>query len=293
MKKISIIGTGLIGGSLGLALRKKAKSKYFVTAVGRNIDKLKTAKKMGASDIFTTDLKEGVKDADIIVICTPVHLIAPMVKKILPFIKHGAVITDAGSVKGSVLKQVNKVLSLSQISNLKSVVFIGAHPMAGSEKSGISAARAGLYEGAAVVLVKEKGVNKKAFGEIKTMWKRAGANIVEMPAEEHDRAVALISHLPHIMAFGLCLLAEQLQKFVPAAPNLAAGSFKDLTRIAGSNSSDWASICNANKKDVSEAIDLFIAELKDAKNLLNKPGELEKKFEKAKAARQKLLENKP
>jgi prephenate dehydrogenase len=287
MKRIAIIGVGLIGGSLGLALRKKAEDKYFVTGIGRNSEKLKNAKKIGAVDACTTDIKGGVKDADIIVICTPVHLIAPMVKRILPFLKPGAFITDAGSVKGSVTKEVNKILATCPLP--LATAFVGAHPMAGSEKSGISEAKAGLYDGAVTVLVKGKYANKAALNEIKEIWKTAGAKTIEMTAQAHDRAVALISHLPHVIAFTLCGLAGKLDKASPNLSRLAAGSFKDLTRIAGSNPADWASICSANKSELSEAADIFIKELTAVKHILHNPGALEKRFKKAKTARQKLL----
>jgi len=288
MKKISIIGAGLIGGSLGLALRKKAGGKYFVTGVGRNTLKLKAAKKMGAVDAFSTDIKDGVKDADIIVICTPVHLTAGLVKKILPFIKPGAVITDAGSVKGSVIKEVEKVFTAYRLP--LTAVFIGAHPMAGSERSGIGAARAGLYEGAAVAVIKNS--NSKASGAVIKMWRDAGGRIIEMSPEAHDRAVALVSHLPHVLAFGMSGLAGALSKAIPALSSLAAGSFKDITRVADSNPADWASICGANKKEVSKSIDKLVAGLKAVKTKLNDPAALEIIFERSRLARQKLLNTK-
>jgi prephenate dehydrogenase len=283
MKHISIIGVGLIGGSLGMALKKNAGKKYHVTGVGRNPAKLKAAKRLGAVDAFTTDLKEGVKDADIIVICLPVHLITPTVKKILPFIKPGAVITDAGSVKGSIIKEVRKVLPASKRSN----VFIGAHPMAGSERSGVKAARAELYKGATVVI--DASAHSKAADDVIAMWKTAGAKIVRMNSAAHDRAVALISHLPHAMAFSLCSLSEKLKKTNPQISKLIAGSFKDMTRIADSNPADWASICGANKLEISKAIDMFIKELIAVKKVLKNTAALEKRFEKAKTARRKLI----
>jgi prephenate dehydrogenase len=291
MKNISIIGMGLIGGSLGLALKKKAPNKYRITGLGRHIQKLKTAKQMKAADVVTIDEAAGVKDADIVVICTPVNVIAATVKNILPFVKAGAIITDAGSVKGSVLKEVQKVLQLSQISNLKSVAFVGAHPMAGSEKYGITAARAGLYEGATVVLTPENSTSKKALGEVKAMWKDAGANTLCLGASAHDKIVALVSHLPHVIAFNLCAELDKLTKTSKLAPKLAAGSFKDLTRVASSNPSDWAVICGANKTALSDAIDSFIKELRAVKRSLNNNGKTEQRFKKCGAARQKLLNN--
>jgi prephenate dehydrogenase len=289
MKKIAIIGMGLIGGSLGLALKKKAPGKYHITALGRNPAKLMIAKNMKAADVITVDTATGVKDADIIVICTPVNLIAATVKKILPYVKQGAIITDAGSVKSSVLNEVQKVLSLSQISNLKSVAFVGAHPMAGSEKYGITAARSGLYEGAAVVLTPERNTSKKALNEVKAMWKDAGTKTLCLGAAAHDKIVALVSHLPHVIAFNLCAELDLLSKTNKLAPKLAAGSFKDLTRVASSNLADWAVICCANKTALSNAIDSFIKELTAVKRSLNSTVKTEQRFEKCGTARQKLL----
>ena len=288
MKNISIIGAGLIGGSLGLALKSRAGRKYRVTAVGRNIVKLKLAKKMRAADSFTTDMAEGVRNADIIVICTPVDLIAPTVKKILPFVKPGTVITDVGSVKGSVLKDVKNVF-LSAKRYALYANFVGAHPMAGSEKYGIAAAKPGLYASATVALAPERSTPKKALAEVANMWKAAGAKIVYMSPAEHDRTVALVSHLPHVMAFNLNIALEKLERDIPGAARLAAGSFRDMTRIAASNTRDWAVICGANRIEIAKAIDCFVKELTAVKRILADTGKAEKRFEKAKAARQKLL----
>jgi prephenate dehydrogenase len=288
MKNITIIGAGLIGGSLGLALKKKTPSEYRITALGRNIAKLKLAKQMKAADVITVDTATGVKAADIIVICTPVNLIAATVKKILPFIKPGAIITDAGSVKGSVLQDVKKVFLSAKRYSLYAN-FIGAHPMAGSEKYGITAAKPGLYEGATVVLTPKHNTSKKALSEVSVMWKDAGAKTLCLDAEAHDKIVALVSHLPHVIAFNLCAELDKLSKTNKLAPKLAAGSFKDLTRVAASNPADWAVICGANKTALSNAIDSFINELRAVKLSLNSPVKMEQRFRTCGVARQKLL----
>jgi prephenate dehydrogenase len=288
MKNVSIIGAGLIGGSLGLALKSKAGRKYRVTAVGRNPVKLRLAKKMRAADSFTTDIGEGVSGADIIVVCTPVDLIAPTVKKLLPFVKPGAVITDAGGAKGRVVKDVKKLFAAAKGPG-RSASFVGAHPMAGSEKYGITAAKAGLYASATVALTPEKATPKKAVAEVAGMWKAAGAKVVYMSPAEHDRIVALVSHLPHVLAFNLNLALEKLERGIPGAARLAAGSFRDMTRIASSNTRDWAVICGANRAEIAKAIDGFIKELMTVKKILANTGKAEERFEKAKAARQKLL----
>jgi prephenate dehydrogenase len=287
MKNITIIGAGLIGGSLGMALKKKFPQRYRVTALGRNPEKLKIAKNMKAADIVTVDTATGIKDADIVVICTPVDLIAATVKRILPFIKRGAVITDAGSVKGPVLKDIKKVFLSAKRYPLYAN-FVGAHPMAGSEKYGIKAAKAGLYEGATVVLTPENNTSRKALNEVITMWEDAGARLLRLKPAAHDKIVALVSHLPHIIAFNLCSALQTLSNANPSAPKLAAGSFSDLTRVASSNPRDWAVICGANKTELSRTIDSFIKELTAVKLSLNKQELLAKRFEKSKTARQKL-----
>lgn len=279
---------GLIGGSLGLALRKNAPRKYHITALGRNRTKLRIAKKLKAADVVTIDTATGVKDADIVVICTPVNLIAATVKKILPFVKPGAVITDAGSVKAPVLKEVKKVFLSSKRYTLNAN-FVGAHPMAGSEKYGIKAAKAGLYKGAAVVLTPEKNTSRKALNNVMTMWKDAGARILCMDPAAHDKIVALVSHLPHVIAFNLCSALQKLSSKNHSAPKLAAGSFNDLTRVASSNPRDWAVICGANRTELSKAIDSFIKELVAVKLSLNNPSELEQRFTGSGTARRKLL----
>ncbi|MBN1822951.1 MAG: prephenate dehydrogenase [Endomicrobiales bacterium] len=286
MRRIAIIGVGLIGGSLGLALRKKG---WHVTGVGRNRKRLAKAKKLKAVDSFTTDAAEGVKDADIVVICTPVNLIAPFIRKILPFVKKRAVITDAGSAKGRVLREVEKVLKSSEISNLRSVFFVGAHPMAGSERSGVGAAKKDLYRNAGVVITNKTRPGRAGISEVAGMWKKTGAKIVFMDAAKHDRIVASTSHLPHAVAYALSLLASDAVRRDPGARKILAGSFRDMTRIADSDPQDWAKICSYNSKEVGRAIDALIKNLKRIKGSLNRPGELARIFGKGKNARRGLL----
>jgi len=289
MKKIAIIGVGLIGGSLGMALRAKSAGAYRVIGLGRNEKKLKLAKRLGAVDDFTTDWAKGVKDADIVVVCTPVDLIAESVRRILPFIKQGAIITDVGSVKASVAKEVQKVLSRlpSPVSRLP--VFIGGHPLAGAERSGVESASASLFNKASVVLVGARG--SSALGAIIKMWKKTGADVIVMEPERHDRIVSTTSHLPHVLAFNLCLAVKSLQGKDPQASRLLAGSFKDMTRVADSNPRDWAAICHNNRQEIARAIDSYTKELAKIKNSLSDTGKLEVIFTSAKAARKNILED--
>lgn len=256
MKKIAIIGVGLIGGSLGMALRRHQK-KYFVTGIGRNEGKLNAALRSGAIDEATTDMGCGVAEADVVVICTPVDTIADTVRQILPLVKPGAIITDAGSVKVSVITEVKKVFARFSGKRSSLPVFIGGHPMAGCEKNGIDHASPGLYTGATVVLTPAAAASTAAGRAVSRLWQDAGASVVFMDEGRHDRIVAATSHLPHCLAFSLCRIAAR----APGAEKLLAGSFRDATRVAGSNSRDWAVICAANRKEVGRAIDAMVKEL--------------------------------
>ncbi|MFH1367537.1 MAG: prephenate dehydrogenase/arogenate dehydrogenase family protein [Elusimicrobiota bacterium] len=286
MKRVAIIGVGLIGGSLGMALRKSGKG-YSVTGLGRNIGRLRSAKRLGAVDEYSIDWETGVKNADIIVICTPVDLVAAAVKKIFRRVKSGAVITDAGSVKGSVLKEVNGILDPGP--RTLAPVFVGSHPMAGSEKTGVGAAKRDLFRGASVVLTPERKTPGRAVAAVEKLWRDAGAVTVKMTAGEHDRIVAATSHLPHAIAFTLSSLVGKTAKSNGKAGQLLAGSFRDMTRIAGSNAADWAVISAANGKELNKAISEIIKKLREVgKNVTNRR-KLEKIFMQGKIARQKLL----
>lgn len=289
MQKIAIIGVGLMGGSLGMALRSRRKGSYHIIGIGRNEKKLALAKKLGAVDEFTTDWQKGVSNADIVVVCTPVDLIAESVKKILPYLKKGAIITDVGSVKGYVIKEVKKVFNLEPSTLNLQLTFIGGHPLAGLEKQGVEHSSDFLYKGANVVLSYDKTAKNAQVKKITKMWRDAGAKIVVLASQEHDRIVALTSHLPHLLAFNLCLLLDKVGKKNSIAPKLTAGSFKDMTRIADSSPHDWAVICYNNRKEVAKAVDLFIEGLRTLKNRLSDTDYLKKKFLAAKIARQNIL----
>jgi prephenate dehydrogenase len=281
--KIAIIGVGLIGGSLGMALKRKAlRGSYRVAGLGRKISKLKLAKRLGAVDEIFTDWGAGVKDADVIVICTPVNLIAKTIKAVLPYTKPGAVITDVGSVKKRVIKEVL---------NIKKLSFVGVHPMAGAEKAGVRFAQADLFSKATVIFADETTASSGQLRTVKKMWKDTGASIVSMPAGEHDRVVSFTSHMPHVIAFVMAKRLGELDKKDKRAKKLIAGSFKDLTRVAASGPADWAAICNFNKEELKKSIEWFIKELSGSEKQLGNIKKLTKIFETGKNARRKLIGN--
>src|SRR5439155_7626556 len=228
---VAIIGVGLIGGSLGQALRRSRR--YRVLGIARRPSTLREAKAVGAIDAGSTNLTD-VYQADIVVIATPVDSIVPIIQKIRPFLKSHAVVTDAGSVKGALDQQV------------RGVRFVGSHPLAGSHKSGVKAARADLFRGATCVLVPQ---DLSALRPIRQMWVATGARILEMSAQAHDAAVALTSHLPHLLAHALVRLAAKGPN-QRALKSLMAGSFRDMTRVASSDPDQWAQIFQANLQNL-------------------------------------------
>ncbi|OGS19909.1 MAG: hypothetical protein A2252_11345 [Elusimicrobia bacterium RIFOXYA2_FULL_39_19] len=289
VKKIAIIGVGLIGGSLGKALKKAGvrNPKVKITGIGRNIEKLKLAKKLNAIDDFTLDYKEGVKDADIIVLCTPVDNIVPFFEKILPHLKNNAIVTDAGSVKTSIVTGINKIL----IKSRKKIHFIGSHPLAGSEKTGVNHAAADLYKNAAVVLTPLKTDDKLAAGEIACLWESTGAKIFFMTPQDHDSVVSATSHLPHVLSGALVEIVNRKNIGNGKTAALLAGSFRDITRISDSDPGIWSAISYANKKELNKAISEYIGILKKVQSELNNTQKLHKYFTDSRQNRCQLLKS--
>ncbi len=277
INEVTIIGVGLIGGSLGLVLREKKIAKKII-GVGRREESLKIAQEKREVDEITTDLTSGVKDADLVVIATPLELTVETFRKILPHLKKGCVVTDVGSVKGPILESIN------------SPFFIGGHPLAGSEKRGPQAARADLFRGATVVLTPVEKTDEKALALVKSMWQDLGAKVLFLDCEIHDRLVAFTSHLPHILAASLTNLIGELAQEEERVLFLMGEGFRDTTRIAASPPRIWKEISFANRKEISKAIKRFKEILSEMEEALSKEegDNLLHKFEKAKETRDKL-----
>src|SRR3989339_39044 len=219
--KVAIVGVGLIGGSIGLALKNSKIKIDSIIGVGRNVERLKLAKKLGAVDEFTVDIENGVKDADFVFICLPVTLIADTVKKISLFCKKEAIITDVGSVKSAIVKKIEKYFTFKSILQ---PVFVGGHPIAGSEKTSVKFASKNLFQNAMVVLTPTKKTDKNALKKMKFIWEKMMASVKIMTPEEHDKIISFTSHLPHALAFSLVNAVDNLE--------FAGSGFKDTTRIA-------------------------------------------------------------
>jgi prephenate dehydrogenase len=243
---LSIIGVGLIGGSLGLAVRKH-KVAHRVIGIGRDKHKLAKALDLGAVDEITTDLDHGVREADLVVVCTPVELVAEHVLQVALNARPKTLITDAGSTKEQLVKQIE-----AELKKHKSPVdFVGSHPMAGSEKNGVEHSRADLFEGRVVVVTAGKRSSADAIERIVNFWQGVGANVFHLSPAEHDRAVAAISHVPHVVASALA--AASPEECLP----LAAGGWLDTTRIASGDPELWRQILAQNRGHALKALAQF------------------------------------
>jgi prephenate dehydrogenase len=260
-QKITIIGVGLLGGSVSLAAKKRGLVRE-VAGFVRRASSLKDCEKAGAVDFATTDLIAAVSNADLIILCTPLAQMLPLVQQFLPALKRGAIVTDVGSVKVGV---VNELASLVQQSGAH---FIGGHPMAGAEKTGVAAARENLFENAVCVLTPTKKTNAAALKKLEQFWKSLGARILKMDAAQHDFLVSRSSHLPHVVAATLTNLVLNPANLKTQAVLCATG-FRDTTRIASGSPEMWRDITLANRKHLSQSVDALVAELKKFQSALN------------------------
>ncbi len=241
--KLAIIGVGLIGGSLGLCLKEKLGDKIFIGGLCRSEKSMQLATELGAVDFASPDIEKVVGDADIIYLSPPVLQIVPMVKKILPYVKRGAILTDAGSTKKYIWQELKKILP-------PDIYYIAGHPMTGREKSGVAAAKKDLFKNKAYVIV-ETGAPVEAKEKLMQILRLTEANFIELDIEKHDRCAAIISHIPHLVAAALVILLNHSGEDLESCLKLIGGGFKDTTRIASSNADMWADICMTNGAEIS------------------------------------------
>jgi len=259
---VVILGLGLIGGSLARALRRSGFSKRFV-GWGHREPSLRRGVELGVIDDFTLDLDAAVAQADILVVCTPTLVAANMLGEILPRLRHSdrsPVITDVASVKGNL-----RDAAIGAMGAMPPRLVL-AHPIAGSERSGVEASDAELFVNHRVILTPEEGNDPAAVELVRAMWASTGAEVVDMAVAEHDAVLAATSHLPHVLAYALVDALAQS----PASGDIfrfAAGGFRDFTRIASSDPAMWRDIAIANKSALLDSIDLFsdhLAQLRQA-----------------------------
>jgi prephenate dehydrogenase len=261
-RKITIIGVGLLGGSIGLAARRRS----LVPAGGivgfvRRVASLKDCERTGATDFATIDLPAAVANADLVILCLPLAQMRSRVREMLPALKRGAIVTDVGSVKGSVVRELEPLVAGA------GAYFVGSHPLAGAEKTGVGAARGDLFENTVCAVTPTRKTNRAALRKVEWFWKSLGSRVLELTPEIHDVLVSRSSHLPHVVA--VTLASHVLN---PARPKqqaaVCANGFRDATRIASGSPEMWRDIALANRKNIGASLAAFIAELKKFQRLL-------------------------
>lgn len=277
--KLVIFGVGLIGGSLALALKRSGYVGQIV-GVGRQGDNMQKALDLKVVDTVEHDAAQAVVDADIVMIAAPVAQTPDILRKIAPHLGSRTIVTDAGSTKSDVAQNAQDILGAG------AARFVPGHPIAGAEKSGVTAARVELYQGKNVVLTPDERSDPQAVDAVRQLWQAAGANVTQMSARQHDAIFAAVSHLPHLLAFAL---VDDLAARPNAAQlfDFAASGFRDFTRIAGSSPEMWRDISLANRTALLQELESYEAELRLIKQLLQDSdgAGLQTLFERASKAR--------
>jgi len=280
LRRISVLGVGLLGGSIGLAA-KSMLSGVEIVGYGHRKVTLERALEVGAIDRLAIQVTEAVEGADLVILCTPVGIFEGLLRELLNALKPGAVVTDVGSTKRSVVKLAEE--------NLPSGVhFVGSHPMAGSEKRGVEFARADLFQNALCILTPTAKTDAAALGAVDGFWKALGMRTCQLSPVEHDQLLAEVSHLPHALAAALVTMQND------NALTLAGKGFLDATRIAGGDGALWRDILMDNKDNVLASIQELKKNLGELETLLSgdRGEELAKWLDRAAARRAKLLEQK-
>jgi prephenate dehydrogenase len=258
IRRLAIVGLGLLGGSVAKAARVESLAREIV-GIGRSPGSLAPALSEGAVDRVTTDLREGLAGADMVVLATPVATLERQMPAVWEAALPQALITDVGSTKAAIVR-VAETLNVG-----RPLDFVGSHPMAGSNLSGFGVARADLFRGATVILTPTDRTAPDAVKRVTEFWEAAGGRVVTMEPATHDRAVAAISHLPHLVADALVAAVARMD---PQFFDVAARGFKDTTRIAASSPTVWREIFEANREALAEAVAAFRTSLDDLERVL-------------------------
>ena len=259
IRRLTLLGLGLLGGSVAKAARAEGLAQEIV-AVGRRRESLEPALRDGAVDRITTDVAEGVAGSDLCILATPVATLASLLHDVWHAAPETAVLTDVGSTKAAIVR------TAEALHREKPLAFIGSHPMAGSERSGYHVSRADLFKGALVILTPTEATAPPALERVREFWQALGARVTTLDPATHDRAVAAVSHLPHLVADAL---VETVLRMDPRFLDVAAGGFRDTTRIAASNAKVWREIFQENREALGEALATFRRALDDLDRLVD------------------------
>jgi prephenate dehydrogenase len=278
-EKITLVGVGLLGGSLGLAI-KEQRLALRVAGYVRRPESIAECETTGAVDKADTDLLRAVEKADLVILCTPIAQMTALTTRMLPALKRGCIVTDVGSVKASVVSELEPLVAGA------GAQFIGSHPMAGAEKMGVAAARSDLFRGAICVLTPTAQSSLDTIARLEEFWQSLGARSLRLPPDLHDDLVSRSSHLPHVVA-------AELANYVlsPVHPKeqgmLCANGFRDTTRIAAGSPEMWRDIALANRKNLARVLGVFIEDLQEFQLALERQDvkAIEEFFHKAKERR--------
>ncbi|MGB4638619.1 MAG: prephenate dehydrogenase [Caldicoprobacterales bacterium] len=283
--RICIVGLGLIGGSLAKAIRR-SHPKCFIVAIDSDRESLETALADNIADSVTLDLADGVRDADLVFLCTPVHTMTSIINEVMPLLNKDTLITDVASTKQNIMEVAQQVHASGQ----SKALFIGGHPMAGTQYSGYHASLAHLFENAYYVLTPLDSTPAWALNSLSEFLSSIGALPLVMDGKTHDKIIGAVSHLPHVVAAALVNTVKDIDDSSHLCEKLAAGGFRDITRIASSNPEMWKNISLANKKELISLIGYIIEYLTDFRALLEKEetSNIEEFFNSAKIYRENL-----
>lgn len=280
--RLVIVGVGLIGGSLGLAARARGLVRE-VVGFGRTEANLKVALERGIIDSYAFDPAEAARDADLLLLAVPVEATKATAEKFIPFLPAGCIVTDAGSTKEQVVRTMEQTLP-------STLPFVGAHPIAGTEHAGAAAAFATLFEKRLCVLTPTTQTDRTALARVRALWEGVGMRVAEMDILTHDRVLARVSHLPHMIAFSM--MNAVLDTSLPGVDLLtyAGSAFSDLTRVAASPVEMWRDICTSNRDALLVAIDEFEQALARMKTYVTNGDSagLEDAINRARSERQRL-----
>jgi prephenate dehydrogenase len=285
-KRMTIVGVGLIGGSLGMICKRKGLVE-FVAGVGRREDNLRKAVELQAIDRYYTDIREAASGCDLLILATPVDTFERLLETCAPALPSGAIVSDVGSVKGPLVARMESLVPAG-------VAVVAAHPIAGKEKSGVAAASVELFQGTRCILTPTPRTQTEALAKMRRLWEATGARVSEMDPDLHDRVLGAVSHLPHVVAFALVNAVAALQDAHPQQPDFqafAAGGYRDTTRIAASSPEMWRDICLWNRDNLVNQIELYQACLDNLKALM-KAGDgegLMQELERAKKRREGIM----
>jgi cyclohexadieny/prephenate dehydrogenase len=253
-EKIALVGIGLIGSSLARVVRRERLAGH-IAITTRSASTLKRAEELELGHSYSLDPKEAVRDADLIIISVPVGSSGEVAEAIAPVLKKGAILTDVGSTKRSVIEQIEPHVP-------EGVHFIPGHPLAGTEKSGPDAGFADLFENRWCIFTPQPGTNPEALDRLSAFWRRCGSNIDIMDATHHDMVLAIVSHLPHIIAYNIVGTADDLETVTKSEViKYSASGFRDFTRLAASDPTMWRDVCLHNKDAILEMLARFSEDL--------------------------------